>query len=106
MFECTSIGTGCMLIKTEVFEQIERPWFKTVDKIDSEDGPGVQMNDDMYFCQKVREAGFKILADANVICTHWDWDSESSDFKFYMMHEGCYPIRPVTESEPRCRREL
>jgi len=30
IFECTGIGTGCMMIKTELFQHLEEPWFKTV----------------------------------------------------------------------------
>ena len=100
VFEVTSIGTGCMLIKTEVFDKIPKPWFKTVDTAE------FQQNDDLYWCQKVREAGFKILADGNVLTTHLDWDSDAQDFVPYELPDDCYPLRPVTELEPRCERSL
>jgi GT2 family glycosyltransferase len=100
VFEVTSIGTGCMLIKTEVFEKIPKPWFKTVDTAT------LQMNDDIWFCQQVREAGFKILADGNSLCTHLDWDGDAQDFVPYELSEDTYPLRPISESEPRCKRTM
>lgn len=73
VFECGSIGTGCMLIKTEVFKHLEKPWFRTINEC-SEDSNirKIEMTDDLYFCKKVRDAGFKILADGGVVCVHWD----------------------------------
>ena len=100
VFEVTSIGTGCMLIKTEVFEKIPKPWFKTVDTATW------QMNDDIWFCQQVREAGFKILADGNSLCTHFDWDGDAQDFVPYELSEDTYPLRPISECEPRCKRTM
>jgi len=85
IFEVTgTIGTGCMMIKTELFNHIEKPWFKT---IDSEHG---KITDDVWFCEKVVKAGFKILADAHVICTHWD----NATMKPYNMPEDSYPMLP------------
>jgi GT2 family glycosyltransferase len=60
------ISTGCMLIKTEIFDKIETPWFKTTDYPD-------RMTEDVYFCLKVREAGYKILAHGGVLCGHYDF---------------------------------
>lgn len=85
IFEVTgTIGTGCMMIKTEVFGKIPKPWFKTVD---TENG---KITDDVWFCERVREAGFKILADAHVICTHWD----NATMKPYVLPEDSYPMLP------------
>lgn len=104
IFECTGIGTGCMLIRTEVFKHLEKPWFKTVDQPGTPEEPVVQETDDLYFCDRVIEAGHKILADTNVMCIHWGY--ENGDFKPYMLSGDCYPIRPVTDSEPRCKKEF
>lgn len=85
IFEVKScIGTGCMLIKTEVFQHISEPWFKTVDEADR------QVTDDAWFCDKVLDAGFKILADANVLCAHWDYATN----KRFELPEDSYPMIP------------
>lgn len=72
VFECASIGTGCMVVKTEVFKHLEKPWFKTTDNPNPENMSKETETDDIYFCKKVRKAGFKILADGGVIPLHWD----------------------------------
>ena len=66
VFEVTGfIGTGCLMIKTALFHVLEPPWFV------SSDYP--RQTDDNYFCQKVLKAGHVILADAGVLCGHFDW---------------------------------
>lgn len=59
------IGTGCMLIKTELFKHLEPPFFKTLDNPDT-------VTDDAYFCRKVKAAGFKIYGHGGVLCGHYD----------------------------------
>jgi hypothetical protein len=106
VFECSGIGTGCMAIKTELFRRLPEPWFLSVDEEGTPDTPVVQVTDDMYFCDKVQQAGFKILADTNVMCVHWGWNEAKNDFQAFMLPEDCYPMRPVSESEPRCKKEM
>ena len=100
VFECDSIATGCMMIKTEVFKHIEKPWFRDVDGetegwtiANKAVGARLNMTDDLWFCEKVKSAGFKILADARVLCTHWDVPTG----KFYELPEDSYPMRPREE---------
>lgn len=50
-----SVGTGIMLIHTDVFKEIEEPWF-------CED-PVAGVGEDIWFCKKVREAGIEIYID-------------------------------------------
>lgn len=80
VFECSSIATGCMLVKTEIFKKLEEPWFKT--------DPSQNLTDDIYFCRKVREAGFKIFADGGVIPIHWDANARKS----YVMSQTDPPV--------------
>lgn len=68
IFEASLIGTGCMMVKTEVFSHISKPWFKDVNE------GMVNVTDDAWFVMKAHEAGYKFLADANVICPHWDYE--------------------------------
>lgn len=76
------IGTGCMMIRTEVFKHIEKPWFNTIDT------PQEGITDDSWFCDRVTSAGFKMLADAHVICTHWDSASQMP----YRLAPDSYPM--------------
>jgi hypothetical protein len=106
IFECSGLGTGCMVIKTEVFKHLPKPWFQTIDEDGTPEVPIVQVTDDLYFCEKVINAGFKILADTHVLCVHWGWDEEKKQFVPYMLPDDSYPIRPVSEDEPRCARKF
>ena len=69
IFPVKLAGTGCMIIKTSVFDQLEKPWFQDIDT------DTLAMTDDAWFCAQLETKGFKVLADANVLCTHWDMDT-------------------------------
>jgi hypothetical protein len=59
--EVGSIGTGIMLIKREVFEGMSEPWF---------DMPWQTtrgyMGEDVFFCKKAQELGYKVYIDHDV----------------------------------------
>lgn len=73
VFECQVLGTGCMMIRTDVLKKIERPWFKEVNEINPADNiNAIKMTDDCYFIKKLIEAGYKVMADGGTIPIHWD----------------------------------
>jgi hypothetical protein len=101
IFDCHSIATGCMLIKTEVFKHIEKPWFRDAEGEtegwtlpNKAEGAGMNMTDDLWFCEKVKAAGFKILCDSRVLCGHWDVAND----KCYELGRDSYPMRPREEA--------
>jgi hypothetical protein len=56
-------GSAGMLIRRRVLEALDDPWFQP-----APDAAG--LNEDLYFCQKVREAGFNIYCDPALILGH------------------------------------
>lgn len=63
LFEAESVGTGVILIKTEVFNKIDAPWFEfTYD--------GERIGEDVNFCRKARAAGYKIWVDPTIPVKH------------------------------------
>ena len=66
LIEVDSCGAGCMLIKAEIFKKLKLPYFWYIPK--SEDKP--RKGEDFYFCEKVKEAGYKIYCDTSILCKH------------------------------------
>ena len=54
------IPTGCLLIRMSVFDALAKPYFRYV--IDEVGGEIV--GEDYVFCDRAREAGFRIWCDA------------------------------------------
>lgn len=84
VFPTWGIATGCLLIKTSIFKEIPQPWFRDIEsKEEVGDDPSIRkfgeheefrMTDDLYFCQKVAQAGKRILAHGGVLPLHWGQD--------------------------------
>jgi hypothetical protein len=60
--EVGSIGTGIMLIKKEVFQNMSEPWFD----MPWQTGKRGYMGEDVFFCKKAQELGFKVYIDHDV----------------------------------------
>lgn len=78
LFEVDGIAMGCTLIKTEVFQHLPKPWFKTVDDLSpyfDGNAKAEVWTEDLWFSKLVRDAGFKIYADGAVLCEHWDYNT-------------------------------
>lgn len=101
VFPCTRIGTGCVIIRADVFKNIPEPWFKDVHSVEQglELGlvePDVRgdlpvrftMTDDVYFFRKFHEAGYTLKAHGGVLAVHWDLNG-----KFYELPESSYPVQ-------------
>ncbi len=59
LFECDATGTAFLLVRREVFDKIKKPIFEYTD-----------ISEDLLFCRKAREAGFKIWIDPTVEVGH------------------------------------
>ena len=75
-------GLGCVLIRRDVFEAIEPPWFDLKEKNDK---TGEGYGSDMYFYTKVRDAGFEVWVDPTVRCGHMDY--VTADFDDYLKRQ-------------------
>lgn len=57
--EVTQCGMGLMLVDMQVFARIPQPWFAIgFNKVDAE-----YTGEDFFFCQKARDAGYRIWID-------------------------------------------
>lgn len=66
LFEIESCGFGCVLVKSEVIRAIGYPQFVYKSALDHKD----TISEDIYFCKKAKELGYKIYADSSIICDH------------------------------------
>jgi hypothetical protein len=63
-------GLGCVLIRREVFEALEEPYFDLRER-NPKTGEGA--GSDMWFFTKVRDAGFEVWVEPRVRCGHLDY---------------------------------
>lgn len=64
-FKIKHCGFGIVLVKYDVFEKLNWPYWKNVFR-----PGGIEKGEDIYFCEKAREAGFDIWCDPKVKCNH------------------------------------
>lgn len=72
--EVNGLACGCTLWRASLFKDIERPWFETFTKFDS-NGNVEAMTQDMYFARKARAAGKRFAIDTRVMVGHLDPES-------------------------------
>lgn len=66
LFECGAIGTGCLLIRTDVFKKVPQIWFN----YEWYPNGMVKTSHDWLFCRKARECGYKIWCDPTLEIKH------------------------------------
>lgn len=64
--EVDASGTGCMMIKREVLEKVEKPF---INKYDEKGERTLGL--DIWFCRKAKEKGFKVWVDLDEYAQHW-----------------------------------
>lgn len=66
LFKVKGIGGGVVLIKTDVFNKVSRPWFAN----ENYDTGMTKVGEDYYFCNKVLDAGIDIWCDPTLKIGH------------------------------------
>jgi hypothetical protein len=61
-----AIGLGFCLIKSHVFNAVEKPWFRT----EVGDLGELKCGEDFHFCNQVRRAGIPVYVDHDIIVGH------------------------------------
>lgn len=73
LIKATAVGGSALLVKREVFEKFERPWFLITYKAIDDNGRCYDYGEDEYFSKKVIEAGYDIMVDPSIICEHYNY---------------------------------
>lgn len=59
--EVPFVPSGLLMVKTDVFKNIGKPWFSFMDDAESED---------VYFCEKAKKHGYNIYCDPTIQVGH------------------------------------
>jgi len=94
------LATGCLFIKRHVLEGMERPWFEfEYDPITR----GMRVGEDLGFCLKVAEHGYRFLTDFGKVCAHYKRINLLQVVNYATAHAQSYvdtyheQIRPIME---------
>lgn len=71
-FEIDWAGCDCLLIHTDVFRKMERPWFSTDWSYNEGELSLPLATEDLYFYTKAKKLGYKVYCDTAVQCGHQD----------------------------------
>lgn len=66
LVEIQACGFGCVLIKSQVFKDVGYPYFEYYPALDHKD----TISEDVDFCRKARDRGYKLYADTSIQCEH------------------------------------
>ena len=66
LFKVKAIGTGCLLIKCDVFKKIPQRWFR----YEWNDNGSVKRSHDWIFCEDARKHGYDVWADPTLDIKH------------------------------------
>jgi hypothetical protein len=77
LIEVDALGAGCMLIKMDVFDKLEKPYFEY--RLTKSGVKETFLSEDIVFCERVREAGIKIFCDTTIRCGHLISDYEITE---------------------------
>jgi hypothetical protein len=104
VFDCAGLGTGSMMIKTEVFKNLEKPWFFEPHETPTNESVKIggsvipighrSGTDDLFFCKKVTEAGCRIIAHGGILPMHIGQNGI-----IYQMDPETYPMQPREQQE-------
>ena len=85
LIEIQNAGLGCVLIKTEVFKNLEEPYVQ-IGQMDKEG-----WCDDIYFFNRVRALGFKMHCDLTVRAGHAGqlivWPTQDKDGNWFTIYD-------------------
>lgn len=87
LFECEGIGFGCVLMRTEIFVAV-------FNKFGNPFTPLVGVGEDLSFCWRARELGYKVHVDPHILLGHVGYQLVTK--QFYDVYKGKLN---VTDSE-------
>jgi 2-polyprenyl-3-methyl-5-hydroxy-6-metoxy-1,4-benzoquinol methylase len=81
IMEVQGVGMGCCLIKSDVFKNLEFPYFKLEWR--KFEGQDYQIAEDLYFCDEAIKKGYKVYLNTGIICPHYGIEVGPENFMVY-----------------------
>ena len=75
---------GCLLVRMDAVRRLPEPWFL----LGQQDGGA--FGEDYYFCRKLIDAGFPVLMDGGIVCSHI-----AADGAIYDLPPDSFPLKGV-----------
>jgi hypothetical protein len=109
------IGFGCALLRVEPARALAPPYFPAHVFIERRSHVARQCDEDFRYCERVRDAGFRVRLDARVRCGHYDrardvvipevWEPDEITATPRMIVAGAErpQLVPLDRSAPRAR---
>ena len=66
LIEVDRTAGGCILFNMKVFDKIDPPWFE----VEKTENGMIKLGEDYNFCDKLRNAGYKIYVDTSIVAEH------------------------------------
>lgn len=66
MMSIDGVGGGCLLVKTRVFDYIDKPWFSFSGRA----GKDYPLGEDYWFCRLAKDKGYTVWLDTGCLCGH------------------------------------
>jgi len=70
LIELDSCGFGFIAINFKVFKNMTFPWFETFDLVDPKNNEVINISEDVDFCRKATNLGYKIYGDPTIKLGH------------------------------------
>jgi len=68
LIQVDGVGTGCLLVRRDVLEGMQPPWFKFL--YNEEDG-SLKLGEDFYFSRRLKQNGVPIHVSTEFVCSHF-----------------------------------
>lgn len=65
LVEVDATGGGCLMFNMDIFKKVPYPWFET-----KKTEAGNVIGEDIHFCQKLKNIGYRIFVDSSLECGH------------------------------------
>lgn len=96
-------ATGCLFIKREVFDKLERPYFEfKFDPITRQPIEG----EDIGFCIKLSRLGIKFFTDYSMVCKHYKNNIDLLELNNYAVSFANKSIAPYVREMEKVKAQL